>query len=61
MKYQCIRCGDASSMFWYAYAVGCPPGSTVPEDGSTCFWLCDCCQAKFIKFLKEAKENDDVN
>lgn len=56
MKYQCIRCHDASSMFWYSYAVGCPPGSTVPEDGSSSFYLCDSCQAKFIKFLKEASE-----
>jgi len=56
MKYECIRCRDSSSMFWYSYAVGCPPGSTVPDDGSASFYLCDSCQAKFIKFLKEVKE-----
>lgn len=56
MKYQCIRCHDSSSMFWYSYAVGCPPGSTVPEDGTASFYLCDGCNRKFIDFLKEVKQ-----
>ena len=50
MNCVCKRCGSKSSMFWYPYAYGVPPGNHEVTDEDV-FYLCDSCQQKVVCFL----------
>lgn len=51
MNCKCRRCRTETSVFWYPFAVGCGPGSHVPEDGKCVLYLCDSCAYELSKFL----------
>ena len=51
---KCSRCGADDSMFWYPYAFGMIPISSMERpnlDRSEYFMLCDSCQAAFVNFM----------
>ena len=50
MNCTCKRCRTKSSVFWYPYAYGVPPGNHEVRDEDV-FFLCDMCQYEFIHFL----------
>lgn len=50
MKCVCKRCRSETSLFWYPYAYGVPPGNHEVRD-SDVFYLCDRCQHEFVYFL----------
>ena len=49
MKCTCRRCRTVKSIFWWAFAVGAPAGSTVEED--QIFYLCDNCVHELVMFM----------
>ena len=49
MQCNCKRCGSASSVFWWPFAIGASAQSVVEED--QVFYLCDRCVHDFTRFM----------